>query len=234
MGRIWAIASGNGGAGKTTLALSLAIGTAQKGRKTILLDASGVSRSCDLLLGIESVMSIDLVDAVSQQMELSAALYPVPQCNDLFLTNASLHGSVLLSELSGVILALQSMCDILVIDLPSGQIPVNAGVLTQQDELIFILRPDDASIRSTDRLMEQARGREAGISLVLNHVRREKVKKGLQYTNEAITMTLDCPIIGSVAEDDSTVMEIAAGKAFRAAQRLGSPMREILSQLLHH
>jgi len=233
MGRIWAITSGSGGAGKTTIALSLAIGAAQKGFKTILVDASGISRSCDLLLGIESVISIDLVDAMSQQMDLSAALYPVPQCDGLRLASASLGEEVSFSELSGVILALQSMCDVLVIDMASGRLPMDAGLMTQQDELIFVLRPDDVSIRSTEHLMRQMRGHEVATNLVLNHVRREMVKKKLQYTNEAVSMTLDCPVLGSVAEDDSVVMDIVAGKAIRAVQRIGSPMRDMLSQLLH-
>ena len=73
MGKIWAVCSGSGGVGKTTLALALAIGAAQHGKRTILLDASGVSRSCDLLLGLESVITIDLGDVLSQQMDIAGA-----------------------------------------------------------------------------------------------------------------------------------------------------------------
>lgn len=232
MGKIWAIASGCGGAGKTTLALSLAVGAAQKGLQTILVDAAGLSRSCDLLLGIESTMTVDLFDTMTQQLELSAALYSIPQCKGLRIANASLHDHVSLSEFSGTFLALQSMCDVLVIDLESGQVPDSKGVLTQQDELIYVLRPDNVSIRSTECLMQKMRGCEAGGSLVLNHVRKDRVKKGIQYAREAVSMTLDCPCIGIIAADDSCASEIAEGRVIHAVQRIGNPMKDILNQLL--
>ena len=231
MGKIWAIASGSGGTGKTTLAVFLAVSAAQKGMKTILLDAAGVSRSCDLLLGIESVMAIDLTDVIAHQMDLSAALYPAAPCSGLRLANTSTHDSLSLSEYEGVILALQSMCDVLIIDLPTGEMLQN-GVLTRQDEQIYMLRPDDASVRSTECLMQQMRGCEAGASLVLNHVRKDRGKKGVQYAQDAVAMMLDCPVLGAIAEDEACVLDIAAGKVVRAVQRMGSPMKDIFRQLL--
>ena len=232
MGKIWAIASGSGGVGKTTIALALAVGAAHKGLKTILLDASGITRSCDLLLGIESTMTVDLIDAISDQIDIGAALYPVAQCKELYLTNVSLHDHASLSDFSGIILALQSMCDVLVIDLPSGEVSLETNMLTIQDELIFVLRPDDASIRSTERLMQQMRGCNAGIFLLLNRIRKERVKKGLQYAHEAVSMMLDCPLLGMLAEDEACVLDIGAGKAVQAVTRLGSPVKDMLAKLL--
>lgn len=232
MGKIWAFASGSGGTGKTSIALAMAIGAAHKGMKTILLDASGIARSCDLMLGIESLMTVDLIDAMSEQMDIGAALYPVAQCSGLYLTNASLHENVSLEAFSGILLALQSMCDILIIDLPSCQTVICDHVMTSMDELIFILRPDDASMRSAERIMQQARGCRAGLSLVLNRVRKDSVKKGLQYSPDAVSMTLDCPVICDIPEGDTCMLDIAAGKAVRSAMRFGSPLKEILAYLL--
>ena len=54
MAKIYAVCSGCGGVGKTMITLSLAVSAAKRGKRTILLDASGVSRACDLALGLEA------------------------------------------------------------------------------------------------------------------------------------------------------------------------------------
>lgn len=234
MGKTWAIASGSGGVGKTTLSLLLAIGAAKKGKQTIILDASGVSRSCDLLLGLESIMSIDLTDALSQQIDLQSALYEVPQCSNLRIANASFFGNASLSELSGLVLALQSMCDILVIDLPTGALFTDRSVLTTQDEMIFVSRPDDASMRSTERLLQRIRDTEVRYSLILNRVKRDKIKKGTQYTGDSVMMILDCPILGSIPEDEGYMADLVAGKGLRIfAHWMSNPVHDILHQLLN-
>ncbi len=62
MAKIYAVCSGCGGVGKTMIALSLAVSAAKRGKRTILLDASGVSRACDLALGLENVVVLDMAD----------------------------------------------------------------------------------------------------------------------------------------------------------------------------
>ena len=102
MGKIWAVCSGSGGVGKSTLALSLAVGAAKAGKKTILLDASGISRSCDLTLGLESIVVLDMVDVIARQADIQAALYRVPRHDGLRFACASLHEGVPVSEISTI------------------------------------------------------------------------------------------------------------------------------------
>lgn len=233
MGRIWAVASGNGGTGKTTIALSLAAEAARKGNKTIFLDASGQSRSSDLILGLENIVTLDLVDVLSQQIDLKAALYSVQGFENLSMAYASLAQSIEMDELSGIMLALQSMCDILIIDLPTGILPPNIGMMAEDDAILVVLRPDDASIRAAERVVNSARCGAAGLSLVLNHVQRDRIKKGLQHSQDAVMMTLDCPVIASIQEDDNFAMGIARTKSLgRFLARVNNPLNGILSQLL--
>ena len=106
MAKIYAVSSGKGGVGKSTIALSLAVAAAKRGKRTILLDASGISRSCDLALGMESVVVLDLADVCCQQTSLESTLYQVPQYENLSFVCASLYDNVPIGEFNSVLLAL--------------------------------------------------------------------------------------------------------------------------------
>lgn len=202
MGKIWTVCSGSGGVGKTSIALSIAAGAARAGKKTILLDASGVSRSCDLILGLESILTLDIQDVLCNQIAMNAALYPVSQCPNLFLACSSLYDQTPVSELAGMILALHSLCDILVVDMPTGQYSLGHGIMRTGDERLFVTRPDDASIRATERLLLCARSSDqAANSLVINRVTRDGIKRKTQYAQNVVESLLDLPAIACIPED---------------------------------
>ena len=213
MGKIWAVCSGSGGVGKSTIALSLAVGAAKAGKKTILLDTSGVSRSCDLILGMESVVVLDLVDVLREQIAIEAALYTVPQYENLRFACASLHEQVPVSELSSMILAVHSLCDILVIDLPTGQGELGRGVMRAGDERLFVVRPDNASIRAAERMMLQSASASAADSLVINRVIAERLRKKTQYPQSTVENLLDRAALACIPEDASIPASEIRGKA---------------------
>lgn len=208
MGKIWSVCSGSGGVGKSMIALSLAIGAAKEGLDTILLDISGTSRSCDLVLGLESIISLDMLDVLSRQVDLSSALYSVPRFSCLRFACASLYDTSSAGEIAGIVLALHSMCDLLVIDMPTGVVDAAKGIMRRGDERIIVTRPDAASVRSSERMMMRCRGDLAGLSLVINRISKDKIKKTGQYTPQAVEQTLDRSALAWIPEDP----QIAAGE----------------------
>lgn len=224
MGKMITVCSGSGGVGKSTAALALAVHAAKRGRSTVLLDASGASRSCDLMLGLESVVTLDMVDVIHQQADMESALYDVPNCEHLRFACASLYDDVLTAELSSILLVLQSLSDILVIDLPTGQVNLGEGLLKKDDIQIVVSRPDDASIRSAERVMMKMNDRSAERYLVVNHASPARQRKNAQYDAQTAAMVLDCPLLGCIPEDDSLTGQPHKG-------RWDSPAAKALSDI---
>jgi len=229
MGRIFAVCSGSGGVGKSTVALSLAVGAAKAGYQTILLDASGVSRSCDLIMGMESVIVLDMMDIFKEQISIGSALYPVPHHDRLRFACGSLYDSVPVSDMSGVVLALQTLCEVLVIDLPTGQIDLGSGIMKAGDERLIVTRPDDASIRAAERMMEKCSRDQAGISLIINRISRDRIKRRTQYDQDTVQTVLDRIAVGCIPED-SAVSE--AEKKGRAAIEGDGPAKAALNTMV--
>ncbi|MBQ7887794.1 MAG: P-loop NTPase [Clostridia bacterium] len=228
MGKIWTVCSGSGGVGKTTIALSMAVGAAKAGKKTILLDASGASRSCDLILGLESVLTLDMKDVLRDQIRMDAALYPAAQYANLSIACASLYDQTPVSELSGMILALHSLCDILVIDMPTGQCTLGRGVMRAGDERLLVTRPDNASIRAAERMMLSRAADEASNSLIINRISRDRVKRKTQYPQSTVENLLDMPALACIPEDPS-IPECECSA--RAAIECNGPAWTVLSNL---
>lgn len=229
MGKIITVCSGSGGVGKSMIALSLAVGMAKSGYETILLDASGVSRSCDLMMGMESVVVLDMLDIIRDQVSISSALYPSARHPHLRFACASLYDSIPVSELSGIVLALQTLCDILVIDMATGQTDPGKGILKSGDERLIVTRPDDASIRSSERIMMKANRDAVGTSLVINRFSREKLKRRMQYDSDTVQSVLDLVVIGCIPEDPGIA---EAEKQGRSAIESDGPAKAGLNNLV--
>lgn len=230
MGKIWTVCSGSGGVGKTMIALAMSVGAAKAGKKTILLDASGAARSCDLILGMESMMTLDMGDVLSHQIRMETAIYPVAQYPNLYLACASVSEQVPVCELSGMILALHSLCDVLVIDMPTGQSFLGRGVMRAGDEYLFITRPDNPSIRSTERLILRTRdsGSVTSSRLIINRIVRDRIKRKTQYPQSTVESLLDMPADACIPEDPS-IPECEHNA--RAAIECNGPAWSVLSTL---
>lgn len=206
--RTYAICSGSGGVGKSTLAVALAMGAAAAGEQAILLDASGISRSCDLLLGLQSIVSLDLTDVLCGEASIEYALLNVPQQQRLRFCCTSLWGEMSLTEAVAGILALRSMCKVLVIDMQTGHLALEHGLLCAGDTRVLLTRPDDISLRATERMLTLCTGDLAETVLLLNLVRQDLVKMELQYSKEVAEQILGRSFLGSIQEDDTMVAHL--------------------------
>ncbi len=202
----WAFLSGKGGTGKSTVALCAAVGLARAGQKVALVDADAGVRNLDMMLGMENKIVFDLLDVIEGEATLEQALGPVKGTPGLSLLCASQVRDP--SEMTGDALcallgSLRERFDQVVVDCPTGIGAIVQAIMSCVDEAVIVTTPDDIALRDADRaagLVSQRGGARARV--VVNRVRPEYVKRGLQYAPEAVAATLDAKLLGAVPEDE--------------------------------
>ena len=114
----WRIDIGEGQWRKFLLCVQAAAASAKRRLR------SGERRACDLGLGLENIVVLDMADVANRQAGIEAALYKAPRYENLRFACASLYDDVSIMELTSTLLALHSLCDVLVIDCQTGHFDI--------------------------------------------------------------------------------------------------------------
>ena len=91
MARVYTIASGKGGTGKTTVTLNLGTSLAMLKKKTVILDADIGMANLGLLIGLEK-SKITLHEVLSGSAEIKEAIYKGPEGLMIVPSGLSLRG----------------------------------------------------------------------------------------------------------------------------------------------
>ena len=155
MGKAWMIASGKGGAGKSTIAAALATALSQQKERVCIIDVDIGLRDQDLILGVENRIVYDLLDVLSGDCTLEEALVsPAPFHRLSLLPAAQFARSRDLDPKAfrQTLRTLKRKFDHVLIDCPAG---IERGFRTvmanEYDSVILICTPDDVCIRNAER-----------------------------------------------------------------------------------
>ncbi len=226
-----AIASGKGGAGKSTVTANLGARLSRDGYRTLIIDADIGLRAQDALLGLENRVVYDLVDLVEGNCLPEEALL---QCEDwpgLFLLPAAQFArakAIDAKRFRKLLTPLRAGFDYVLIDCPAGlerglRNVLGAGI----DEILLVTAPDDLSLRCAERVRQLAEEKELERPrLIVNRIVPGLVREHLMVSACTAAQVIDLPLLGEIPEDPAVGLALLkhtlpvqydceSGRAFR-------------------
>jgi septum site-determining protein MinD len=186
--RVYTIASGKGGTGKTTTTLNLGTSLAMLGKKTIIVDADIGMANLGLLLGLEK-SKITLHEVLSGEAEIKDAIYDGPSGLKVVPCGLSLKGFQKSNpdKLKQVISNVADGMDYVLIDAPAGISRDGIIPLAVADRVLLVVNPELSSMADalktktlTELLGKQVEG------IILNRTELEKTEVSRNKVQELI------------------------------------------------
>jgi ATP-binding protein involved in chromosome partitioning len=228
--RIYAVASGKGGVGKSTVTANLAAALARGGSKVGVIDADVWGYSIPGLFGVQRspvVVGGLMMPIQAHGVSLISTGFLVPDGTPVVWRGPMLHKALeqFLHDVHWGDL------DVLLLDLPpgTGDIQMSLLELLPSAAMLAVTTPQDAARTVAQRVVRMAREASMPIAGVVENMSSLACDHCGQYTDlfgsgggEALALAADAPLLGQVPLD----------RALRAAGDAGVPV--VLADPLSH
>ena len=168
---IVAVFNPKGGVGKTTTAVNLAASFVKRGRSVVLVDLEA-DMNASISLGVRPTSrGPSIIDSLLRRQAPAALARPIPGSPNLSLVTGSPQLADLDSMLKHVrqperrladaLRPLIPVCDVIILDCPSGYSTLAVSVPTVADHLVIPVRAEYLSLESLAHLLRWYRDRRA-------------------------------------------------------------------------
>ena len=202
MGKIFAVTSGKGGVGKSTVSVGLGLAFSHLGQKVLLVDMDEGLRCLDLMLGLDETTVFDLSDILMGK-EPEEAIYKSNYEENLHLIPApAKQGLIDHFAFSNLARKVQDMFDVVIFDFPAGiDIPLYS-CLPEGTLFLTVAVPDPVSVRDAGAVSDALF--EAGIParLIINRFEKKQQKKYRFKNIDEIIDDSALRLIGIIPEND--------------------------------
>lgn len=230
MGKIIAITSSKGGAGKTLLTAALGMTLAEMGKKVCLTDACFGLRGLDIALGMQDKVVFDLMDLCGEVCDMEQALVKLDRGEAYLIAAPQLIPDPLDEKsLSRGLNRLRKRFDYVLTDTPAALMPGAAQVLSRADEILLLTVPGDEAARNAERVSALIRDMtSAPVSLIMNFFSKRLVASGRVPPPDAISAYLDIPLAGIVPACEAIHCAAFEGRPLAAyPDKLRAAVRDI-------
>lgn len=208
---VWAITSGKGGVGKTTLSLNLGISLSRAGRQVLLIDADLGLANIDILLGLAPEATVeDLLQGRASAFDVVVpgpeGLSILPAASGLSEQNAWRPGDQ--QTFAEEMRRLERGFDLILIDTGAGISSKVTDFVLSADRMILVAIPEPTSIADAYAMVKvcQAQREDLDVSLLVNRARSPREAFELhQNFNNIVNRFLGTSVskAGHVLEDPS-------------------------------
>ncbi|NEX19042.1 septum site-determining protein MinD [Thiorhodococcus mannitoliphagus] len=223
MARIIVITSGKGGVGKTTTSAALAMGLAQRGKRTVVIDFDVGLRNLDLIMGCERRVVYDFINVINGEANLNQALIRDKRCDHLYVLPASQtrdKDALTKEGVERVLTQLSEDYDFVVCDSPAGIEHGANMAMYFADDAVVVTNPEVSSVRDSDRMLgilsSRSRRAENGDEpireyLLLTRYDPQRVANGEMLSVDDVQEILSLHLLGVVPESKAVLNASNAG-----------------------
>ncbi len=238
LARATAIASGKGGVGKTSVAASLALALAGRGRATWLVDGDLGLGNVDVACGITPPWT--LADVLRGRCELRDALVPVAPGLRALAAGSGIAGLAAMpagarDRLLRLLAEAEAGADELVVDCGAGVGATVLGFAAAAQEVLVVATPEPASVVDAYGLVKciTARRPAARIALVVNQVEGPREAAAVHGRIDAVArahLGRSLPLAGVIPRDEAVRRAARARRPVVLAEP-ASPAAEAIRRL---
>lgn len=222
------VTSGKGGVGKTTVTALLGRKLAMLGYKVVLVDGDVGLNNLDVVMGIEHKVVYDVSDVLDGRCKLSQALVVDSESGVSVLPSSSRKLNVSPQAFRGIIDTMRGV-DFVIIDCPAGIDEGFHRAVSSANEAIVVTTPSASAIRDADKVRSLLSSyRIQDVSLVVNRVRYDMVRRGEMLSFKEIGNLLHLPVVGVIPEDDHVTIYQQLGRVpdFAVSEKYGDILAE--------
>lgn len=217
-----AVTSGKGGVGKTQISANLAVAFAQRGLKTLLMDADLGLASLDLALGLQPVHTLQNVLEGRSKIEDIVIEGPcgvrlLPACPGRYeMANLAPADR---DALANAVDSCAADYDVLITDTGAGIGSSSVSFAAGADHVILVATPDPTAMRDAyamAKVLAQRAGVET-IQFIANQVASEAQGGSLHSTLRGLIrrfLPVDLSFLGCVPRDEAVRVSAQAGLPF--------------------